>query len=117
MTINLKELVHYVDSQLTKEGYVSKGNVMIIVPIIYHIRNDDKIVICDQDDIEVSFDNKQITFTVEYNNGTYTIYDDFYDFKGDKSNMEDMHNYLRTLTQDHFNNNGSWVAIYYRVQG
>ena len=114
MVINLQKLIQYIDRRIDPND--TRTKVQVIVPIMHHIRNIDKIVVSGSDNFKAMLANDKIHFIAEYNNRSYNIYDDFYIYDKDPNDLRDMNQYMDSLIREPYENEGSWIAIYYSLE-
>lgn len=114
MIINLQKMVEFVDSTIDSDD--DRTTVHIIIPIMHHARNTDKIVISGNDNFEVILANEKMHFKSKYNNRVYDIFDDFYSYDNDTNDLRDMNYYMDHFIRESYENEGSWIAIYYCIE-
>ena len=119
MKINLNEVVDFIYPHVQideKDDFNTDKEIEVIIPILCHSKDDDKVIIESKDFTPVCSVSR-ISFIGERCGRIFHIYDDFYDYHND-SNKTDISEYLSRYNHLIYRDKESSLAysfsIYYK---
>ena len=118
MVLSVRRILDAIES---KENKDEDYTIEVIIPIIQHVRDDDRVFISDSEDFIGKIKNGKIILFKKYCDKTtraYEIYDDFYQKPEDSEYLDIIKKYKKIILSESITyesgSDGSSYSVYYR---